>query len=88
MNPGVGVTLVLFDVQPIGAGKKLPIEMPKIVAGHVLTMLGEVGREPEIRRAMQTRDKPFHNRSRDQLERAYARQDFRREKSSANRLSA
>src|SRR5262249_40168588 len=40
---GVGVALVLLDIHSIGPRKQFPIEMPDIVAGHVLAMLGEIG---------------------------------------------
>lgn len=49
MYSRVSVALILFYVEPIGASEQLPIEVAQIVAGHVLPMLGEVGREAEIR---------------------------------------
>src|SRR6185369_12789821 len=74
MNPSVGVALILLDVKPIGPRKQLPIEMAKIIARHVRTMLGEVGGEAEIRRTMKARDESFDDGSSDKLERAYARE--------------
>jgi hypothetical protein len=50
-------------------------------------MLSEVRRESEIRRAMKPRDETFDDRSRDEFKRAYAREDFRRKKTSSNLLS-
>jgi hypothetical protein len=86
VNPRVGVALIFFYVQPIGSSEQLPIEMPQIVAGHVRPMLGEVSREAEIRRAMKPRDEAFDDRASDQLKRAYARKDFRREETSSSRV--
>src|SRR2546422_112492 len=86
MNLRICVALILLDIQPIGSRQQLPIKMTKIIAGHVRPMLGEVGGEPEIRRAMQPGDETFDYGASDQLERAYARKNLWRQESSADLL--
>src|SRR5262249_14420724 len=63
MDLRVCVSLIFFYVEAIGASQQLPVEMSEIVARHVLPVLGEVGREPEVRRAVKTRDEAFDDRA-------------------------
>jgi hypothetical protein len=58
----------------------------QIVTRHVLAVLGEVRRKAQVRRSVQARDKTFDDRARDELERAYSRQDFGRQKACTGRL--
>ena len=77
----VRVGAILLDEVAIGAAEQTPIEIAQIVAGIVLAILGELGREARERRTMQTRHETFDDRAREQFERADAREQFRIEKS-------
>jgi hypothetical protein len=76
----VGVCAIFLDVVTVGAPQQLPIQIAQIVAGHVLAMLGEFGREASVRRAVQTRYEPFDYRARQQFERRDSREHFGRQK--------
>jgi len=47
--------------------------MAQVIAGHVLTMLGEVSGESQVWGTMKTRDESFDDRASYELERTYAR---------------
>ncbi len=55
----VGFLLVLFDIKPVGAPENPPVEVPRIVAGGVLAMLGELDAEPLVGAGVQARDEPL-----------------------------
>src|ERR1044071_391940 len=84
----VRVTLIFFDVKAVCAREQFPVEVPEVVARHVLAMLCEVCRKPEMRRAMKPADEAFDYGARNQFERAYARQHFRREESRCDLTAA
>ncbi len=48
----VGVGLELFDVVPVGTAERAPIESAQIVAGDVLSVLGELDAGTAMRRSM------------------------------------
>src|SRR5262249_51295716 len=80
---GVGVGLVLLDVEAIGAGIEAPVDAADVVAGDVAAVLGEVDRGTEVRRAVQAVDEPLDDVARQQLEVADPRQDLRIDEASS-----
>ena len=68
----VGLFLVLLDVQPVGAGEKLPVDIAGLVAELVRPMLGEFNRESAAGRAMQPPEKTLDDALGDQLDSAQA----------------
>ncbi len=74
---GVGVGLVLLDVEAIGARVQPPVDAADVVAGDVAAVLGEVDRRAEVRRAVQAVDEAVDDRARQQLEVADPREDLR-----------
>lgn len=60
----IRVRSILLDEIAIGAAEQTPVEITQVVAGVVLTILGELGREAGKRRAMQTGHEAFDNRAR------------------------
>ncbi len=77
----VRVGAIFFDEVAIRATEQPPIEIAQIVAGIVLPIFGELGREARERRAMQTRHESFDHCAREQFERTNPREQFRVEKS-------
>ena len=73
----VGFLFVLFDVQAVGFGVCLPIEVAQGVARHVGTVLGKFDREAVVRAAVQAGDKAFDHEARNQVEAREARDGFR-----------
>ncbi len=55
----VRVGAIFLDEVTIGASEQSPIEITQIVAGIVLTILGELGRETGEWRAMQAGHETF-----------------------------
>ena len=51
----VGLLFVLLDVEPVGPAQDPPVEVPRIVAGGVLAMLGELDAEPLVGAGMRAR---------------------------------
>src|SRR5437764_4812580 len=58
----------LLYIMPVGAGKKLPVDIADRIAGKIRTMLGEFDAEAMIGRFMQTGDKSFDDEFRDEFE--------------------
>ena len=73
----VGLLFVLFDVQAVGFGVCLPIEVAQGVARHVGTVLGKFDREAVVRAAVQAGDKALDHEPRNQVEAREARDGFR-----------
>src|SRR5205807_2931844 len=59
--------LVLLDVIPLALGKHPPVDALHVVARHVLAVLREVEREPNVRRAVHPLHVPVHHLPRHQL---------------------
>ena len=51
----VGLLLVLLQVELVGLGPDLPVDVADVVAGHVLAMLGELDREAVVRAGVHAR---------------------------------
>jgi hypothetical protein len=66
----VGFFFVLLDVVPIAPGVDLPVEGGQVVAGQILTVLGELDTEAFVGAAMKTGKKPLDDRPRLQLHRS------------------
>ncbi len=64
----VRLVLVLLEIELVGAAEHLPVDVPQVVAGRVLAMLGKLDREPVVRAAMHARDVPFDDPRRPQLQ--------------------
>src|SRR5262249_55415842 len=73
---GVGVRLVLLHEVPVGPRVQPPIHATDVVAGDVASVLGEVDRRAEVRRAMQAVDEAVDDRAREQLEILDPRKDL------------
>src|SRR5690606_12809624 len=82
---GVGVRLELLDVEAVGARVEPPVDAANGVARDVSPVLGEVQREPEVRRAVQPVDEPLDDGARDELEVVEAREDPGVEEAGAGR---
>jgi hypothetical protein len=59
-GPQVGFGLELLHREPVGPRQHLPIQVPKLVAGLVRPVLGELDRESPKGRAMETGQESFH----------------------------
>src|ERR1017187_9487913 len=64
----VCLAAIALDAGALGAGKNIPIHVPQVVARRVSAILGEFLAEPEVGRAVQTRDESIHDRLGDQVE--------------------
>src|SRR5208337_4822110 len=70
----VGFFFILLDVEPVGPPKHAPVEVPRIVAGGVLAMLGELDAEPLVGAGVQPRDEPLDDAAGHQRKVLHARQ--------------
>ncbi len=57
LDPHVGLFLVLLDVEALGAGEHLVVEVAGVVAGGVLAVLGELDAEALVRAGVQAADR-------------------------------
>ena len=73
----VRVGAIFLDEVTIGAPEQTPVEIAQIVAGIVLPILGELGRETREWRTMQARHETLDHRTREQLKRTDARRATR-----------
>ena len=73
----IGLLLVLLDVEAVGFGVGLPVQVAQGVAGHVGPVLGKLDREPVVRTAVQTGDEALHDQAGHQIQPAQPRDDFR-----------
>ncbi len=64
----VRVRLELLDVETVGAAKDSPVDAPNVVARHVRSMLREIDRQTQIRRAVKAVDEAVHHGAGQQLE--------------------
>ena len=62
----VGVGLEFLDVEAIGAPEGAPVEPPQIVAGNILSVLGEFDARPAMRTGMAPGDVSLHGPPRKQ----------------------
>ncbi len=65
----VRLALEPLQIETLGAGEDVPVDVAQIVALHVLLIFGELLAETELRRTVQSRDEPVHYRLRDEVER-------------------
>ena len=56
----VGLLLVGLDIEAVGPGVQLPVDVPHALAGVVQPVLGKLYTEPVVGTAVQARDKAFH----------------------------
>ena len=68
LHAHVRLFFVLLDVETIGSGQHAIVEMPRVVAGRVLAMLGELDAETLVRAGMQPADKSLDHPARDHRE--------------------
>src|SRR5688572_10602684 len=73
----IGLRFELLEVEPVGPRPELPVEPPQVVAREVGAMLREIGREPEVRRAVEPAHETLDHRAREQLQVRDAREDTR-----------
>src|SRR5690606_29221381 len=52
----VGLFLEPLEVDTVALAVRAPVDVTQVVAGHVLTVLGELVREPLVRRTVQAAD--------------------------------
>ena len=52
----VGLLLVLLEVELVGLGPDLPVDVADVVAGHVLAVLGELDGEAVVGAGVHARD--------------------------------
>jgi hypothetical protein len=64
MGLAVRLLLVLPDVVAIATPEYFPVEMPRIVAGHVFAVLRKLARETACWRAMPPNETTLHNAAR------------------------
>ena len=57
----------LLEVELVGAAENLPVEVPQVVAGCVLAVLGELDGEAVVGTAVYAGDVPFHDQPGTQL---------------------
>ena len=57
----VRLGLELLDVEAVGLGEDVPVDVGDVVAGGVLAVLGELDREPVIRAGVQPAQEPLDN---------------------------
>ena len=76
----VGLLLVALDVEAVGLGQGLPVEVADRVARHVRPVLGELDREPVVGGPVQAGDEPLDDETGDQVETAQTRHRFGIEK--------
>ena len=57
----IGFLHVTFDAEPIAASVEAPIEMAEVVAGLIITIVGEFDAEPMERTVMQAAEKTLHH---------------------------
>ena len=69
----VGLGLELLDVEPVGLGVDVPVDVADVVAGGVLAMLGELDRKALKRAGVQPRDEALD----DELARRSSRATWR-----------
>jgi hypothetical protein len=65
---GIGLSAIFLEEALTGAGKDIPIDVAQVVALAIGAILGELLGEPEIRRAMQSRDEPIDDGLSDEVE--------------------
>ena len=76
----VGLLFVALDVEAVGLGQGLPVEVADRVARHVGPVLGELDREPVVGGPVQAGDEPLDHETGDQVETAQSRHCFGIEK--------
>ena len=64
----VRLFLIFLDVIPVGLAERPPVDMPDLVAGPVLAMLGKLDRETLERAPVQTGRHAFDHQASQQLE--------------------
>jgi len=74
-HAGVGVGLVLLDVEAVGARVRLPVDAAEVIARLVLPMLREVETEPLLRGPVQSVHEPVHDRAREERQVGDAREE-------------
>src|SRR5207248_10330392 len=70
----VRLLLVLLDEEPVGLAVGPPVDVPQLVAGVVLAVLGELGTEPLERAAVDAGEEPLDDGPGDQRQAAVAGQ--------------
>ncbi len=73
----VGFELVFLDVEAVGAAEDLPVDVPQVVAGDVLAVLGELDAVAVVGAAVHSGDESGNHRARPQVESAQPRENFR-----------
>ena len=73
--------LELFDVQPVLPRPDLPIDMPQVIAGRILTVLKKLNALPKVRTAMHAREKTLDDILRPKLHSRNSLDGFRMQKS-------
>ena len=73
-HPGVGIGVVLLDVEPVGASVHAPIDTTQVIAGLIRAMLGEIQRRTFAQRSVLAVHEAIHDRARQQREIGDARQ--------------
>jgi len=68
VGPEVGLLLVLLDVEAVAFGEDLPVQVPRVDAGGVLAVLGELDGEPPVRRPVLAGVEPLDDESCGQAE--------------------
>ena len=69
----VGLLLELLHIQPVGAAVEVPVDVARALAGVVLPVVGEFGREAMKRTFMPAGDEAFHHMAGIKVERLVAR---------------
>src|SRR5215467_2622617 len=85
-DASVRLALVQLDIQTVGPRKHIPVNAPDFVPRHVLSVRCEVDTETCVGRPMQTLNKSFDNRARDEFQVLNLDQDLRINKPIRRRL--
>ena len=72
----VGFFFVLFDVEAVGFGKGLPVQVAQGVTGHVGAVFGELDRETVIGALVEACDEAFDDQAGDQVQTCKAGDGF------------
>ena len=75
--PQIGVFFVLLDIESVLTAPNLPVDVPKIVSWHVLTVLNELDGLPKVWTAMHPREKALNDVAGPEFHRRYASDCFR-----------
>ena len=73
----VGIAVELLDIKPVLPGVEFPVDVSRVVPGHILMVRCELDREPDEWAAVQTLQEPFHDRPGAQFDVVEPREELR-----------